>query len=391
MAGHKKKRPTGRQRKKRKIILFIVEILILVVLLGGLFVSSKLNLIQREELNKDKLGFNEDMDEAVKLKLEGYTNIALFGLDNRDKNNYGHGRSDVIMICSINNDTKEIKMTSVYRDTFLNTAAADESPNFTKANAAYSKGGPEQAISMLNRNLDLEIKDYVTFDFTAVSEAIDILGGVEVELDEAELEQMKKYVDHTNGILGTDSDSQKFTETGTYTLDGVQAVAYARIRYTKGGDFKRAERQREVFSQMMKKAKGADLSTLNKLMDEVFPDISTNMSQSKMLSMVWTLLDYDMGESRGFPFDKAAPNISFGSKGQVVIPCDLVSNVTQLHRFLFENDDYVPSATVQDYSNRIINETGYTAESTITDDFNNVDDFGGTGSENDTDGTDRTE
>ncbi len=383
MAGHKKKRPTGRQRRKRKLILFIVEILILVILLGGLFVSSKLNLINRKDLNKDKLGFNDDMDEAVKLKLEGYTNIALFGLDNRDKNNYGHGRSDVIMICSINNETKEIKMTSVYRDTFLNTAAADESPNFTKANAAYSKGGPEQAISMLNRNLDLEIKDYVTFDFTAVSEAIDVLGGVEIDLDEEELEYMRKYVDHTNGILGTDSDSQKFTHPGTYTLDGVQAVAYARIRYTSGGDFKRAERQREVFSQMMKKAKSADLSTLNKLMDEVFPDISTNLSQSRMLSMVWTLLDYDMGDSRGFPFDKIAPQKSIGSKGQVVIPCDLVSNVTQLHEFLFENDAYVPSATVQDYNYRIINETGYGAEDAITDNFNNVDEFDSSGSDTD--------
>lgn len=371
MAGHKKK-PTKRQRKKRKLILFVIEIVILVVLLGGLFFASKMNLIQKNVLDKDKIGVNE-MDKEVQESLKGYTNIAMFGLDNRDMDNYGRGNTDVIMIFSINNDTKEIRMVSVYRDTFLNVSETGDTPYLFKANSAYARGGPERAINMLNTNLDLEIEDYVAFDFSAVAEAVDILGGVEIDIDEVEAEQMQVYVPHTNKILGT--DAQVISQPGTYNLDGVQAVAYSRIRYTKGNDYKRAERQREVFSQMMAKAKKADVSTLTKLMDAVFPHISTSLSQGEMLSMIKIMIGYDLGDSRGFPFDRTSKKM--GAKGDVVVPCDLVSNVTELHKFLFDNENYTPSSTVEEYSNSIIYETGITSENSITDNFSEVDNFDG--------------
>ncbi|MCU6763234.1 Biofilm regulatory protein A precursor [uncultured Roseburia sp.] len=372
MAGHKKK-PTKRQRKKRKLILFVIEIVILVVLLGGLFFASKMNLIQKNVLDKDKIGVNE-MDKEVQESLKGYTNIAMFGLDNRDMDNYGRGNTDVIMIFSINNDTKEIRMVSVYRDTFLNVSETGDTPYFFKANSAYARGGPERAINMLNTNLDLEIEDYVAFDFSAVAKAVDILGGVEIDIDEVEAEQMQVYVPHTNKILGT--DSQVISQPGTYNLDGVQAVAYSRIRYTKGNDFKRAERQREVFSQMMAKAKKADVPTLTKLMDAVFPHISTSLSQGEMLSMIKIMIGYDLGDSQGFPFDRATKEMGT-KKGSIVVPCDLVSNVTELHKFLFDNENYTPSSTVEEYSNSIIYETGITSENSITDNFSEVDNFDG--------------
>lgn len=384
MAGHKKK-PTKRQRKKRKLILFVIEIIILVVLLGGLFFASKMNLIEKNDLDKDKIGINE-MDKTVQESLKGYTNIAMFGLDNRDMDNYGRGNTDVIMIFSINNDTKEIRMVSVYRDTFLNVAASGDTPNFFKANSAYARGGPEQAINMLNTNLDLEIENYVAFDFSAVAEAVDILGGVEIDIDEAEAEQMQVYVPHTNKILGT--DAQVISQPGTYNLDGVQAVAYSRIRYTKGNDYKRAERQREVFSKMMAKAKKADVATLTKLMDAVFPHISTSLSQGEMLSMIKIMIGYDLGDSQGFPFDRTSKKM--GSKGDVVVPCDLVSNVTELHKFLFDNESYTPSSTVQEYSDSIIYQTGITSENSIKDDFAEVDNFDGSDT-GDTESTDSGE
>lgn len=388
MAGQKK-RTTKKQRKKRKLILFGVEIVILVILIGGLFVVSKLNLIQRFDLDRNKIQTNT-LSEETEQMMHGYTDIALFGLDNRDVDNYGHGNSDVIMICSINNDTKDIRMVSVYRDTYLDVSGANDSdPIFRKCNSAYARGGPEQSISMLNKNLDLDIDDYVTFDFSAVAKAIDILGGVTIDIDEAEAEWMPKYIRNTCEALNVECPSDYIiSEPGKYNLNGIQAVAYSRIRYTKGNDYKRAERQRLVFSQMVKKAKAANIGKLNKLMDAVFPEISTSLSQTDMLNMVKLLLDYDLSDSRGFPFLRSS--YRFGNtKGDCVIPCDLETNVRELHEYLYGDDsEYQPSDTVQKYNDIIVNETGYTVDSAIKDEFTESDDF--TGSKDKENGTEST-
>ncbi len=364
MAGRKRKR-TSRQRRKRKLILFIVEILILVILLGGLYVTSKLNLIDRTELDAAKVEKSE-LDEETKEKLTGYTDIALFGLDNRSEGNYEGGNSDVIMIVSINNDTKEIRMVSVYRDTFLDVSSKDESTNLQKANSAYARGGPERAISMLNKNLDLDIDNYVAFDFSAVADVIDLLGGVEVEIEEDEIEYINEYIDHTGEIIG--KTSEHIQTTGVHTLDGVQAVAYSRIRYTAGGDFKRAERQRIVLSQAFQKIKTADLKTLNAVITEIFPEIKTDMSTGTMITLASSILGYDMSESRGFPFERTTLTVS-KSKGNCVIPCDLITNVEELHELLYGSEEYTPSEKVQKYNDLIINETGKTRDSAVRDQY----------------------
>ena len=363
MAGRKRK-TTNRQRRKRKLILFIVEIIILLLLLGGIFVASKLNLMEHVDFDKDKVQ-NKDLDEDTQELLSGYTDIALFGLDNRSINNYDYGNSDVIIVVSINNDTKEINMVSVYRDTYLDISEMGSEPSFRKANAAYAYGGVDRAITMLNKNLDLDIDDYLVFDFASVADAIDILGGVEIEITDAEVKYMQKYIAHTNGILGT--DSPLIYESGVQTLDGVQAVAYSRIRYTAGGDFKRAERQRTVIAAALEKAKTSDLATLNELVNTVFPEIRTSMNSGTMISMAMSLLKYDMGNSYGFPFDRTT--MDHPSKGDIVVPCTLESNVIELHKILYGNEEYSPSQTVQDYSDWMINDTGKTEASAIDDQF----------------------
>jgi LCP family protein required for cell wall assembly len=305
----------------------------------------------------------------------------MFGLDNRTQGVYTTGNSDVIMILNINNDTKEVSMVSVYRDTYLNVAAVDESARFRKCNAAYSAGGAEQAVTMLNRNLDLDIDNYVAFDFSAVADAIDILGGVDIEIEsEEELKWLNEYINATNQILGTSSG--QISSTGTHTLDGVQAVAYARIRYTSGGDYKRAERQRRVFSVMVSKAKKANASQLLELIDAVFPKIQTDLSKKDMVTMATAMIGYDMANSGGFPYERTTTTPS-KTVGSVVVPCDLVTNVTELHKQLFGTEDYEPSATVQEYNNIIINETGLTISDAENDQFNDSDDFTGTGQTDD--------
>lgn len=372
MAG--KRKVTKRQRRKRKLIVFIIEIMILAILIAGVYIYHKLDLIDNVEVDRTKVGTAEVSETAQKV-FEGYTTIALFGLDNRKQGVYTTGNSDVIMIMNINNDTKEVNMVSVYRDTYLNVAAADEEPKYRKANAAYAYGGPEQAMTMLNRNLDIDVDNYVSFDFSAVAEAIDILGGVEIEIEsDAELKYLNDYIKHTNGIL--DTNSKTIDSVGKHTLDGVQAVAYSRIRYTSGGDYKRAYRQRLVFSQMVKKAKKANLKQLNSLVNEIFPKIQTDLGRNDIITMVSAMIGYDMAESSGFPFERKTKDL--GSKGSVVVPCTLESNVKELHELLFGGEDYKPSSQVEKYSESIANETGYTEDDAENDKFNEKDDFDGT-------------
>lgn len=370
------KKNSKRQRRKRKLILFIIEIIILILVAGALFVYSKLDLIKSKKLDNTKVGKNEVSEETQKT-FEGYTTIACFGLDNREQGVYESGNSDVIMLMNINNDTHEVSLMSVYRDTYLNVAGEGQEEKFQKANAAYAYGGPEQAVTMLNRNLDIDIDNYVAFDFKAVAQAIDILGGVDIDVEsEEERKYLNDYVSYTSQYVG--GSDEEVEHTGLQTLNGVQAVSYARIRYTTGGDFKRAERQRRVLNELIKKAKSASLTELNELVNTIFPEVSTDLTQKDIISMMPVMLKYDMANSGGFPYDKTTDTPS-KKIGSIVIPCDLESNVIQLHKQLFGTEDYQPSEKVQSYNDTIIDLTGMTTKDSETDQFSDQDDFFGNG------------
>lgn len=361
---NRKKRPTKWQKRKRKLILVIVEIVVVLLLLVGVFLMSKFNLMERVDLDDNKIR-NELLSKDTQKTMDSYTDIALFGLDNRDTGNYSWGNSDVIMVVSINNKTKEMSMVSVYRDTYLDVSAKGKDSSFNKANSAFNRGGAEQAVFMLNNNLDLDIDDYVAFDFEAVADAIDVLGGVEITLTDSEVKYINQYITETNSIVG--GHSKTISSSGTQTLDGVQAVAYTRIRYTAGGDFKRAERQRTVIAAALNKAKTCDLKTLNELVDVVFPKIETSMSAATMISMVTAVMDYDLSQSYGFPFERNA--INHPKKSDIVVPCTLETNVIELHKLLYGTENYVPSETVQKFSDYIENDTGQHADDGMDDKF----------------------
>ena len=378
---------TNSKRKKRgRIAIFAIEIILLLAVLVGLFVWSKYQKMDHgAKLDTEDL-VNADLDESTQEVLQGFTNVALFGLDNRSNGNFESGNSDAIMIASINNDTKEVRLVSVYRDTYLNMSD-DDSYNFQKANSAYNRGGPENAIRMLNRNLDLDIKDYVVVDFQALTEAIDLLGGVEVNIDDAMFKWINVYINETAGIIGAQPDLVEGT--GVQNLSGLQATAYCRVRYTTGNDFRRAQRQREVLSKMIQKAQSAGIGTINDILDSIMDDISTNFTLTEMLALAGQMFQYELVETVGFPFHVNTKTIS-ASKGDVVVPCDLVTNVTELHRKLFNDYAYTPSNTVQNYSQQIVYESGYTAESAsetgISED-NYVDGAAGTDGTVQSDGT----
>ena len=267
--GGKKKLTRSQQRRKKRKRLFIFEVIILLLLLLFLFIWLKLGMINWDDLKNLR---TNNLDAETEDLLDDYTNIALFGVDNRSNGNYESGNSDSIMICSINNTTKEVRLVSIYRDTCLDV---DGDETFRKCNYAYNHGGPQEAIEMLNRNLDLNIQKYVSVDFYALAEAVDALGGIELDITSEEASYMNGvggYIALTSEITGRRSGN---VSTGVQTVDGVQAVAYCRIRYTAGGDFGRAERQRTVLQQMVAKLNGASLGELNDLINAVFDDIGT--------------------------------------------------------------------------------------------------------------------
>ncbi len=350
----KKKKMTTKKRRTIKLAVFAGEILVLIVVLAGLYMALKLSKINSNVQYDSDLQVNS-LDEETTSYLSNYTTIVLFGLDNRSSGNLNRGLSDVIIICSINKETYEVRMASVYRDTYLDIG---NDKGFRKCNSAYSYGGATQAINMLNTNLDLDIDGYITVDFNAVAETVDLLGGIEIEITGTEARLMTGYIEEIAEITG--KQANYLTSGGTYLLDGVQATAYCRIRYTSGGDYKRTERQRLVIQKMVEKALTSNLSTIDSIIDTVFPDIQTNMTILELLQYAANGTKYSITETTGFPFDKTTMTIS--SKGDCVIPIDLAANVAQLHAFLYDQEDYQVTAEVQTISQQIMTDTGVVSE-----------------------------
>ncbi|MCD7868745.1 MAG: LCP family protein [Clostridiales bacterium] len=359
----------GSKRKKR--LLFVLEILVLLVFIGVLLVYGqvytgldKLN-IQEIDTEEGEIVTNEQAPTMT-----GYTTYAFFGLDHRNYNaDYSGENSDTIIICSINNGTKDVKLVSIYRDTLLNTDAVGETYN--KANAAYAAGGATQAISMLNTNLDLNITDYVVVDFSAVTKVVDLLGGLDIELSYAEMVHLNNYSIEVSEETGESYTPLELPDTppedqeavyGTYHLNGVQVTSYCRIRYTASLDMGRTERQRKVLQMLMTKAKSAGISALFDIMDEVFPLVTTSISKTEIIQMLPTLLGYSMDETTGFPFEYKFSDLDVGS---VIVPTTLATNVTQLHEFLYGETEYTPTDDVQTRSSSITSAAG--GEESLTD------------------------
>ena len=358
-----KKQKRLRRKRRRRRILFGLEIIILLLLVGGLFVVAKMGKMNFTELNFENIGINTGVAENKVMK--GYTTIGLVGLDNR-QGSLKQGNSDTMIIASINNDTKKVKLVSVYRDTYLRIGEDKEgNGKYDKANSAYAHGGSEQLLSMLNTNLDLNLTDFVTVDFNAVAETAELLGGIDVELKEEEVVHLNNYCVETSEVIGMDYKPLEKVA-GVHHLNGVQTVAYARIRYTAGNDMRRAARQREVIYKLVEKAKNASLSTLNKIVDKVFPMIYTSLSKADILSMGMSMLSYDIEDQTGFPFDHLyGENVKNALNNDCVLPVTLESNVVKLHEFLYPEDAYVPSEEVKAYSQRIVDKSGFGEESRL--------------------------
>lgn len=349
----KKKSPVG------KIILFVCELILVVVLIAVFWVVIKAT---DEETGVEKISINDEkievqMNETVKENevMKGYRNIALFGVDSRTGDLTSKTRSDTIMIASINLETKDVKLVSVYRDTYLNEMGLTE--EFGKCNSSYAYGGAEQAMQMLNANLDMDVKDFITIGFEGLRDVVDALGGVYIDVDSEEIKHINNYQISMVDTMSDISTYEPVTETGYQKLNGLQATAYCRIRYTAGNDFKRTERQREVIKACLDVAKTSSPAALAKICNNVFGEVYTSLDLDEILTVLSEITKYNIVDEGGFPKSSMLTTGTIGSKGSCVVPVDLEKNVVWLHEFLFDETDYEASENVKAYSQRIFNET----------------------------------
>ena len=334
----KKERKIKREKKNKKRglkafgIIVLVLLILLAIIIGSIVwvINDKFSKMQQVDIDEEELSVSSEVEQ----NLSEYRNIVLFGIDSRQDTYSKGNRSDCIIIASLNNTTKEVKLISVYRDTYVNI----EGHGLDKITHAYSYGEAPLAIKTLNTNLDLNIKEFVTVNFDAVKEIVDNIGGISMNITQEE-------VSHIPGI----------SKAGTYNLTGEQALAYSRIRYATGGDYKRTERMRDVLTAVMNKIKTFDISRLNSFIDFVLPKIYTNISASDVFSMIPSLTSIKVTNSIGWPYNTQGITLDrwYG------VPITLESNVKQLHEEVFGETDYTPSETVKQISQSIVDKTGY--------------------------------
>lgn len=352
------------QKRKRRLLIIMVEIMALVSVLvfaAFTYLNKSIGMIQRLPWNPSDIK-NVEISEEKQEQMTGYWTIAVFGVDSRNSSVGKGNNSDVNMICNINQATGEIKLVSVFRDTYLNIS---DKNSYNKINAAYLQGGPEQSVKALNKNLDLDIDDYVTFNWKAVADGINILGGIDLELSKAEFYYINAFVTETVKATGVPSAPVKHA--GMVHLDGVQAVAYGRLRLMDT-DYARTERQRKIVALAFEKAKTADWAMLNNIIQTVFPQVATSVEIGDVLKMGRDIGRLHLGETAGFPTARGDANM--GSKGACVIPQTLETNVTLLHKFLFDDENYETTDTVKTISRKIISDTGLAKDAKPIDHVN---------------------
>lgn len=298
-----------RNKKKKKktwilVVVLVVEFILIVGLLGVLYVVDKLSNIKRTPLNEDLIVINPDIDNDTTEKLKGYTNILLLGTDSRDNSTdgldkVGENHTDAMLVASINNDSGEVRIISVYRDCLLEMNDIKTDKDFkntviNKATEAAFEYGIESTITMINRNLDMDIKDYVMVNWAALIDIVDSIGGVDIEITQMEQRWTNRYLVDTSKATGVSyeeldvyddddtklsdeelrMDSDKMNTRRMAHMDGIQATAFARVRYGDGkADYGRTERQRKVIEQIVAKAKKFDIGRLNSILTAVTKNI----------------------------------------------------------------------------------------------------------------------
>ena len=304
-------------KKGRKIVLWIIGIIlgIFIIGIGGVYIygNHMFNKVEKVEVDKNDVGITEEVEEKLSRYSNSIINIALFGVDSADAST---GRSDSIIIATIDTIHKKLKLTSIMRDSYVNISGIGND----KINHAYAFGGPQLAIKTLNENFDLNIQDFVAVNFDSLPKIIDMLGGVTVDVTEEE-------VSHISGI----------NSAGTYNLTGAQALAYSRIRYATGGDYVRTERQRTILTKMYEKILSINQTQYTSLLSEGLSMLQTSLDYSKILELGTEVLKMGVTtlEQERFPLDGYCQGEIINGVYYLIFNKSLT--VEQLYNYIFED------------------------------------------------------
>ena len=369
---YKKSRKYKKMRRRK--IIFGIEITVLLILSGILFVYAWINRsmdkMNQDTLDSSQIQINSEVKANTDLsQMSGTQVIALVGVDARGVKGSELAESmnsDTIILCCIDHDKQEIRMVSIMRDTWMNMAKyTDEYYEFDKANSAYNRGGPERMLSMLNTNLDLALTDYVTVNFKALADAIDVLGGLDIEMTNAECVHANNYNREVSEAQGVEYEAIPYDEdlgddySEVRHVSGALATSYARIRYGGGDDAKRTSRQRIVINLMVQKLK-QNPTKIPEILDKVMGNVSTSLTKNEILELGMHAVTYTMGTSYAYPFQLCyGENVVNAIGEDVVIPVTLEFNVRELHEYLYPGLSYEPSAAVTEYSDYIARKSGY--------------------------------
>ena len=369
---YKKSRKYKKMRRRK--IIFGIEITVLLILSGILFVYAWINRsmdkMNQDTLDSSQIQINSEVKANTDLsQMSGTQVIALVGVDARGVEGSELAESmnsDTIIFCCIDHDKQEIRMVSIMRDTWMNMAKyTDEYYEFDKANSAYNRGGPESMLSMLNTNLDFALTDYVTVNFKALADAIDVLGGLDIEMTNAECVHANNYNREVSEAQGVEYEAIPYDEdlgddySEVRHVSGALATSYARIRYGGGDDAKRTSRQRIVINLMVQKLK-QNPTKIPEILDKVMGNVSTSLTKNEILELGMHAVTYTMGTSYAYPFQLCYGENVVNALGEdVVIPVTLEFNVRELHEYLYPGLSYEPSAAVTEYSDYIARKSGY--------------------------------
>lgn len=369
---YKKSRKYKKMRRRK--IIFGIEITVLLILSGILFVYAWINRsmdkMNQDTLDSSQIQINSEVKANTDLsQMSGTQVIALVGVDARGVEGSELAESmnsDTIILCCIDHDKQEIRMVSIMRDTWMNMAKyTDEYYEFDKANSAYNRGGPESMLSMLNTNLDFALTDYVTVNFKALADAIDVLGGLDIEMTNAECVHANNYNREVSEAQGVEYEAIPYDEdlgddySEVRHVSGALATSYARIRYGGGDDAKRTSRQRIVINLMVQKLK-QNPTKIPEILDKVMGNVSTSLTKNEILELGMHAVTYTMGTSYAYPFQLCYGENVVNALGEdVVIPVTLEFNVRELHEYLYPGLSYEPSAAVTGYSDYIARKSGY--------------------------------
>ncbi|MEG1314540.1 MAG: LCP family protein, partial [Anaerovoracaceae bacterium] len=324
-------------KKWQKALLITVIVLIIFAAAAYGVINGKLNQMNKVDVDETTLSI---------VDVNGYANILLLGVDTRDMDNIKGSRSDAIMIISINEKTKDVKLVSVYRDTFLKMG---DTTTYDKITHACVYGGPEMTVKSLNQAMDLNISKFVVVNFKAVADLVDAVGGIDVDVQDYEIQQLNKYTIQTADNIGK-KKYKLVKAAGMQNIEGVQAVSYGRIRKGVGDDFKRTERMRIVLTKVFEKIKVMSVGELNDISNLMLPQVQTNLGNNDIIALALRAATYKIGSSAGWPYDVTGGTLNGVS---YVFPNDLETNIVKLHKEIFGQLEYTASSSGIAISNEI--------------------------------------